>query len=442
MTQQSQPIVKVAQPKPELSSKIVNSSNALTFTNVAPNKSITSQFFDLNKTKKSPMNQINSFLNCQSKPKTNIESVKSSTLAYKTKNISSPSPKVFQPINSLNSSQDLKQTLSFSKKKLIKDSNNKENKNDKNEITQFDETSFSSQKKNQRSRQGKSFSKTAFELNSNSSSQKSSNSCIKNHKQVLQGTLTYNSQSFLNPTKSLNLVSSNKSDSQNKFSLETYSSKHALIQKGTPSQTPFQVKLEKSRTITKSIERNKESKSSDRSRKVQKNFSSFTGTLNTEEETEFLFRNHSNTKPFSRPKTASIVGIEENNYILKGILSPKLNKSLVGKQVNPGPVMKCEKEREEKPQTSNSIKFLNDLLNKRKISCSSSDHLRMPKKPSFLGKKLESPSAQLVHKQNKILTKSDTFEARITNQIVKKTQLIPKGYVPSPCSSKIYQNLK
>ena len=432
-----------SQPKAELASKNVNNSNTLTFTKVAPNKAISAQFFDLSKQKKTPMNPINSILNSQPKSKLNSEVMKSATLNDKTRDIPSPSVKMFQGINSLNSSQDLKQSITFSKKKFLKDLNNKENKNDKNEITQFDENSFSSQKKN-RFKEGKSFSKTSSEFTTNFNSQKSVGSLHVKSKPTLQGPFHQHHASLINPIKSLNLVPSSKSEQQNKLSLENSSSKN-FNYKGTPT-TPFQVKPEKSRVITKSTDRNKESKSSERRRKIQKNFSSFTGTLSTEEETELMFKSYCNTNTNAntllRPKTVATPCSEDNNYVMKGILSPKLNKSVVTKQIsnsNNVPVVRCEKE-QEKPQSSNSLKFLNDLLNKRKISCSSSDHLRMPKKPSFLGKKLESPTAQLIQqKQLKTLTKSDTFEARVTNQIVKKTQTLPKNYYPSPCSSKKFK---
>ena len=189
------------------------------------------------------------------------------------------------------------------------------------------------------------------------------------------------------------------------------------------------------RSKAKSSERYKESKSIPRSRRDPKVFGSFTNGLTTEEESEVLLKSY-NT--LSRPRTANPFPPEENSYILKGILSPKLSKSQVSKfKPNKGD-KKADRSIEQKVQSLNSLKFLNDLLNKRKISYASSDHLRMPKKPTFLETKVNSPTGQFSTGNSKTFHKNDLLDVKITPQIKKAQGIHCYNISISNCSQKHY----
>jgi len=332
--------------------------------------------------------------------------------------------------SSTNSSQELKSVASgLFKRKITSESNNKENKEDqagsRNKLS-------SSTIKAPSFQETKGCFRKVFDANATKRSLKTLSQNNKTEKSFSNQNRSFASSISMN--KSLSSIQTNKLEFQNKQANSEELPIKKKINKRVMSVCKPKVENESSiRSKTKSIDRNKEIKAANRSRDVPKNFSSFNGTLTTEEEGDLLFKSYN---ALTRPRTANNVQNEENSYVLKGILSPKINKSLVGKPNLNRTQKKPEKVVEPKAQSSNPLKFLNDLLNKRKISYSSSDHLRMPKKPTFLGKKNESPTSQIGSKPAKTISRSDNFETKIAGHLRKGQSQSITNYISPTASQK------
>lgn len=331
--------------------------------------------------------------------------------------------------SSTNSSQELKSvTGGLFKRKITSESNNKENKEDQESRSKLS----SSTAKSAGLQDSKGFRK-AFDTSANKRSLNTS-AQNKTEKSFQQSNPN---RSFASINKSLSSIQTSKLEFPNKAAVansEDLPIKKKINKRVMSVSKPKVENQSLVRSKTKSIDRNKEMKSgASRSRNVPNNFSSFNGTLTTEEEAEFMFKSYN---ALSRPRTATNVQNEESSYVLKGILSPKVNKSLIAKPTLNKTQKKPEKVAEQKAQPSNPnpLKFLNDLLNKRKISYSSSDHLRMPKKPTFLGKKNESPTSQIGAKPAKTMLKGDNFETKVSGHIKKGHSQSIANYI-SPTSS-------
>ena len=335
--------------------------------------------------------------------------------------------------------KDSKSNNTFLKKKIFSDFNsNKENKAGHRNLAKSMSKSSNLITKNRNSQEIKGCFKTVLDLNSNSVRQKSANtSFIRNNRSSVQGSFSSQNQSFTNQPKSMGSVQSIKAESQNPVLIGSISIKEEVTQSQS-SNKPGNIKngaQHGTRSKAKSSERYKESKSIPRSRRDPKIFGSFTNGLATEEESEVLFKSY-NT--LSRPRTANPFPPEENSYILKGILSPKLSKSQVSRFKQNKGDKKADKAVEQKAQSLNSLKFLNDLLNKRKISYASSDHLRMPKKPTFLETKVNSPTGQFSTGNSKTFHKNDLLDLKIAPQIKKAQGIHCYNVSSSSCSQKHY----
>lgn len=334
--------------------------------------------------------------------------------------------------------QEYKPVVIAHKKKKSTGLSDKENKVDEREITTNlrAKKSASISKKPGSSDNSK---RTLSGVDSNSFVPKSANTSLSrnNRSTVQDGHHNYS----LNTTAKINLSqhASQKAEFDRKFAV----SEKTSAAKDDPSQRLGSTKMDTQstgRSKTKSSDQTQASQNLRRNRKGRKNFSSFNSTLTTEDEQpEFLFKSF-NT--LTRPQTSQTVTIDDNNYVLKGILSPTVTKSLVSKGINSSKTPKNGQKAGDKPQPVNPLKFLNDLLNKRKISAGSSDHLRMPKKPTFLENKTGSPVAQIGPKHTKTPSKSDLFEARITNQVNKKAQGVNASNYASANSFKNLFTLK
>jgi len=368
----------------------------------------------------------------KSKAESDKDSIQSTSASVKLKNKFNTSSQKAKLNSSTNSSQELKSVASgLFKRKITSESNNKENKEDqagsRNKLS-------SSTIKTPSLQDSKGCFRKAFESNANKRSLNTSSQNNKTEKSFSNQNRSFASSSM---NKSLSSIQANKLEFQTKQGNSEELPIKKKINKRVMSVCKPKVENQSSiRSKTKSIDRNKEMKANNnnRSRDVQKNFSSFNGTLNTEEEGDFLFKSYN---ALTRPRTTNNVQNEENSYVLKGILSPKVNKSLIGGKPNLNKTQKKpEKVVEQKGQPSNPLKFLNDLLNKRKISYSSSDHLRMPKKPTFLGKKNESPTSQIGSKPTKTISKSDNFETKIVGHLRKGQSQSITNYISPTASQK------
>jgi len=145
-------------------------------------------------------------------------------------------------------------------------------------------------------------------------------------------------------------------------------------------------KLESSKTKSKSSERAKDQKQP-KDRKLDKNFSSFTQNTLQDEETDNIFKSYTIVP---RARTANPSFVEEPTSLLKGIVSPKLNKTPINVHEKQKSMKKTDTSEERRINYSNPLKFLNDFIQKTKIShSSSSNHLKMPKPSTFTESKLQ-----------------------------------------------------
>jgi len=375
-----------------------------------------------------PCSILNS--HAKSKAESDKDSIQSTSASAKLRTKFTTSSQKSKLNSSTNSSQELKSVANgLFKRKITSESNNKENKEDqagpRNKLS-------SSTIKSSGLQDNKGCFRKAFESNAKRSLNTSSQNS-KTEKSFSNQNRSFASSSI---NKSLSSIQANKLEFQNKQVTSEELPIKKKINKRVMSVSKPKVENQSSiRSKTKSIDRSKEMKANNnRSRDVHKNFSSFNGTLNTEEEGDFLFKSYN---ALTRPRTTNNVQNEENSYVLKGILSPKVNKSLIGGKPNLNKTQKKpEKVVEQKGQPSNPLKFLNDLLNKRKISYSSSDHLRMPKKPTFLGKKNESPTSQIGSKPTKTISKSDNFETKVAGHLRKGQSQSITNYISPTASQK------
>jgi len=316
--------------------------------------------------------------------------------------------------------QEYKPVIAHKKKKSAGLSD-KENKAEDRDIAHLRSKKSASVSKKPGSIEPKANCRAISDINANSFIPKSANTSLSrnNRSTVQDGNQNYS----LNTTAKANL-----SQQHNRLEIDRKpAASDKIITKEDTNQRVGSTKTESQstgRSKTKSTDQVQASQNLRRCRKTRKNFSSFNSALTAEDEPEFLFKSFTGNT-FTRPQTSHTVAIDDNNYVLKGILSPTITKNLVSKGINKG--AKNNQKANDKPQPVNPLKFLNDLLSKRKISSGSSDHLRMPKKPTFLENKVGSPGSQLGPKHAKTPSKSDLFETRITNHVSKKAQGVNVG---------------
>jgi hypothetical protein len=201
-----------------------------------------------------------------------------------------------------------------------------------------------------------------------------------------------NPSSVRKPTKSTNAAQKNKSlvhDTQKNKSLalggeKKGSLKNSFVDKHFSPRVDLDKinlnqKLENYRAKSKSSERGL---NSTKERKFDKNFSSFTQNTLQDEEYDTIYKSY-NLMP--RPRTANPSFVEEHQTpLIKGIVSPKIAKTPNMTYIKPASAKECGGTEEKKVTHSNPLKFLNDFIQKTKIThSSSSNHLKMPKTSTF-----------------------------------------------------------
>jgi hypothetical protein len=134
------------------------------------------------------------------------------------------------------------------------------------------------------------------------------------------------------------------------------------------------------RSRTKSAEKNKEKKDKDLNKII------FSLTQNTTvEDDDNVYKSY---KAISRPKTANPSFVEDPNLYIKNLTSPKICKTPQIEAAKTPITYKIEGHDDKKFVYSNPLKFLHDFMNKSKINhSSSSNHLKMPKKSTFIESK-------------------------------------------------------